>query len=830
MKSDTKLTPMMLQWHSCKQKAGSSLLLFRMGDFYEAFYEDAETLARVTEVTLTQRQSIPMAGIPFHSAEGYIDKLVQAGVCVAIAEQTEDPKTAKGLVKREIVKIVTPGTLVSSSLLSENKNNYFASITQIGSLFGLSFIDVTTSDFKAIEAEGLDKIKNELFALQPAEILASKKFIDRNQSFFDDLKLSFNFLLTAQDEWTFDYQLAYTNLVEHFKVHNLDGFGLKGQNSAINAAGSLLTYLKDGLSLCLSHIRSLSTFNPASYLSIDRTTLKNLELIESSQAGSKKHSLFGVLDNTQTPMGARLLRNWILQPLLDLNQINKRQNAVEALLNNTSKIFDILKYIKDLQRLLMRTETFIASPRDILALKTSLEYIPYLKESLNNVDTSLLNEIKEQLFDLRELTNYLHKALNDEVPTKISDGNIFKTGFNQKLDELRGIGANGKSWLIDYQNKLREETQIKTLKVNFTSAFGYFIEVSKGQAIKMPTSFQRRQTLVNAERFTTPELKEYEEKVLSAEDLRVKLESELFKELCSHITAYSLKIHSIAQAVAHIDTLAALAHTAKYWGYTKPILDNSSELNILAGRHPIIESTLLQQSFTPNDTLLNDKESRLIILTGPNMAGKSTYIRQVALIALMAHMGSFVPAKFAHIGLIDKIFTRIGASDDLTRGQSTFMVEMTETANILNHATTKSLVILDEIGRGTSTYDGISIAWSTAEYLLKDLKPRTLFATHYFELTALEEEHYGAQNFNVIVSEDKEGITFLHKIAKGCAAKSYGIHVAKLAGMPSSVIDRAKMILNDLESTYGKDRQQHNILKKSKSKKDESQMFLFGHV
>jgi DNA mismatch repair protein MutS len=830
MTLDTKLTPMMAQWQSCKEKAGSSLLLFRMGDFYEAFYEDAQILARVAEVTLTQRQSTPMAGIPFHSAEGYIDKLVQAGICVAIAEQIEDPKTAKGLVKRDIVKVVTPGTIVSSSFLSENKNNYFVSLTQIGSLFGLSFIDVTTSDFKAIESDSLDKIKNELFGLQPSEILASKKFIDRHQAFFEDLKLSFNFLLTAQDEWTFDYQLTYTNLVEHFKVHNLDGFGLKGQNSAINAAGSLLTYLKDGLNLCLNHINSLSTFNPSSYLSLDRTTLKNLELIESSQMGSKKHSLLGVLDHTATPMGARLLRSWILQPLQDLNEILKRQEAIEALLNNTAKIFEVLKYIKDIQRLLTRVETSIASPRDVVALRISLEYIPQLKSLFQDIKPPLIDELKKQLHDLKELTFFLKNALYDDVPAKISEGDVFKAGFNAKLDELRDITTNGKSWLMDYQNKLREETQIKTLKVSFTSAFGYFIEVSKGQATKMPSTFQRRQTLVNAERFTTPELKEYEEKVLSAEDLRIKLEMELFKEVSSYIATFSLKIHEIAKSIANIDVLSSLAHVAKYWGYSKPTLDNSYELNILAGRHPIIESTLLQQSFTANDTHLNDQESRLILLTGPNMAGKSTYIRQVALIALMAHMGSFVPAKFAHIGLIDKIFTRIGASDDLSRGQSTFMVEMTETANILHHATTRSLVILDEIGRGTSTYDGISIAWSTAEYLLKELKPRTLFATHYFELTALEDEHFGAQNFNVLVSEDKDGISFLHKIAKGSAAKSYGIHVARLAGMPHNVVERAKVILNELENAYGKDRQNLEPLKKNKQKKDESQMLLFGHV
>ena len=829
MNLDTKLTPMMAQWQSCKDKAGTSLLLFRMGDFYEAFYDDAETLAKVADVTLTQRQSTPMAGIPYHSAEGYIDKLVQAGICVAIAEQIEDPKAAKGLVKREIVRVITPGTLTTSSLLSEKKNNFFASLTQIGSLFGLSFIDLTTSDFRAIESENLEKIKNELFAIQPSEFLVSKKFMDRNKVLFDDLKPSFNFLLTVRDDWTFDHQLNYTTLVEHFKVHNLDGFGLKGQNSAINAAGSLLTYLKEHLSLNINHVKSLSTYNVTSFLSLDRTTLKNLELVESA-AGSRKNSLLEVLDHTVTAMGARLLRAWILQPLQDHKSISSRQEAIEALLNSTSKVFEPLKHVKDLERLMMRIETFIATPRDLLALRISLEHLPHLKTVLKEFQSPLIQELNDKIFELKELAKYLKMAINDDVPVKISDGGVFKTGFNKKLDEFRGIGLDGKSWLINYQNKLREETGIKTLKVSFTSAFGYFIEVSKGQAVKMPPEFQRRQTLVNAERYTTPALKEYEEKVLSAEDLRIKLENELFKELCTHISSCSIHINCIAKAIAEIDCLTALSYVAKYFNYSKPIIDDSPLLNILGGRHPIIEASLLEQSFTPNDTVLNDHDSKLMILTGPNMAGKSTYIRQVALITLMAHMGSFVPAKFAHIGLVDKIFTRIGASDDLSRGQSTFMVEMTETANILNHATGKSLIILDEIGRGTSTYDGISIAWSTAEYLLTYLKSRTLFATHYFELTALEEEHFGAINFNVLVSEDKEGITFLHKISKGSAAKSYGIHVAKLAGMPISVVERAKAILLELESSYGKDRQTLVPGKKNKAKKDESQMLLFSHV
>lgn len=830
MNLDSKVTPMMAQWHSCKESAPGCILLFRMGDFYEAFHEDAEILSTTIDLTLTKRQGIKMAGIPHHTYEQYLEKLVLKGYRVAIAEQVEDPKSAKGLVKREIVRIVTPGTLVSSSQLVEKNNNFFASLIQVGKIYGLALIDLTTGDFKALESEDITDILNETYAIKPSEFLISKKFYDKHLSLFEELRLSFNFLLTTQDEWTFDHQLAYTTLVTHFGTHSLDGFGLKGLNGAINAAGALLTYLQDNLSLSISHIHTITSYSRQGFLALDRTTLKNLELTESLRDGSKNETLLELLDHTKTAMGSRLMRSLILQPLTSIPQINERQEAIEELLLHHDKFFDLFFKIKDLERLMMRVSSSFAQPKDLVALKLSLEVIPLVKKLLELLKAPIFKESLKKLIDLSALTTLLGNALNENAPHRISDGYVFKEGYHLDLDELREISKNGKTWLLAYQNRLRDETGIKTLKVGFTGAFGYYIEVSKGQAEKMPPTFQRRQTLVNCERFISPELKDFEEKVLTAEERIAKLETELFNDLRQQVAKYCDVIFEMAKAIAFIDCLASFSYVSQKWGYTRPIVDDSSLLHIVEGRHPVIESSHLRTLFTPNDTLLDDRDNRLILITGPNMAGKSTYIRQVALIALMAHMGCFVPAKFAHIGLIDKIFTRIGASDDLSRGQSTFMVEMSETANILNHATSRSLVILDEIGRGTSTYDGIAIAWSTAEYLLTQngKQAKTLFATHYFELTALQDQIKGAINYNVLVAETAQGITFLHKIAKGSTDKSYGLHVAKLAGMPSSVIERAQSILLDLEEGLsGKDKQNTINARKAKLTKNESQMVLF---
>jgi DNA mismatch repair protein MutS len=780
-------SPMMAQWQACKQSAGDAILFFRLGDFYEAFYEDAVLAARELDLTLTKRQEVPMSGVPFHTCEAYIDRLVAKGYRVAIAEQVEDPKQVKGLVKREVVRIVTPGTVVNSSLLKEKSNNFIASIHQVNSSFGLALLDLTTADFRAMEFESLKELNDELARIRPSELLLSEKF-KKNQGF----SLSDASTLTAKEEWYFDHEHATETLVRHFKVHNLDGFGLKGMVAAINAAGALLNYVHEELNLSISHITTLLKEQSGSYMAMDRATQRHLELPD----------LLNLLDQTVTPMGGRLLKEWLYHPLLATSEIKRRQEAIASFLTYPM-IPDLLKalsQVRDLERLIMRIETGFASPRDLVGLRHSLEQVPHVKFHLNSLLCPLLRECTVELKEISPLVNKISSALVETPPLRLSDGPVFKAGYYSKLDELRALLTDSHTWIASYQGQLREETGIKNLKVGYTKAFGYYIEVSRGQAIKMPDNFQRRQTLVNAERFITPLLKEYEEKVLNAEEKIASIEQELFHILRTEVASQSPMIRAIARALAKADVLLSLALVAKQHQYTRPEVDTSDRFRVIAGRHPVIEAALAPEPFIPNDLLLDDKQ-RLHLITGPNMAGKSTFIRQAALIAILAQIGSYVPAKEAQIGIIDKLFTRIGASDDLSRGQSTFMVEMAETANILHNATEKSLVILDEIGRGTSTYDGISIAWSVAEYLLtfKPKRAKTLFATHYWELTELEKEIEGAANYNVAVQETEAGIVFLHKILPGSANKSYGIHVARLAGLPLPVLKRAEKILQKLE-------------------------------
>ena len=800
------VSPMMAQWHACKQVAVDAVLFFRMGDFYEAFYDDACLLAKELDLTLTKRHDVPMSGMPHHTADGYIDKLVQKGYRVAIAEQTEDPKLTKGLVKREVVRIVTPGSVISSSVLSEKSNNFFASVNRVGSLYGLSFIDLSTSEFYVIELESELELLNEICRISPSEVLTSKKFLEKHADFFNDIKKIEDCLITEIQDWHFDIQVTYNFLVSHFKVHNLDGFGLRGLVPGINAAGALLQHLNESLCLPIDHINQIVTFNTSEFMTLDRITERNLELTASLMNGGRKNSLLSILDNTETPMGARLLRQLIKKPLLSVEQIEKRQDAIQAFLDNPSLmelLGNLLTHVRDLERLMMKVCSGYASPRDLIALKSSFEPIFGIKTLLSNqCQTSvLINQERENLNHLPDMTGLIAKALVDEPPARISDGGSFRTGFHEELDELLLLSQDSKSWIATYQMRLREETGIKTLKVGFTRMFGYYIEVSKGQTARMPESFQRRQTLVNGERYITPELKNFESRILTAEERILKIEQDLFNSLRQEVAVYAPKVQQIAKSLALIDCLYGLAKTANLNNYSRPIVDESSFLQIIEGRHPVIEISGIAQKFVPNDTLLGDENNRLLMITGPNMAGKSTYIRQVALIAIMAQIGSFIPAKSAHIGIIDKVFTRIGANDDLSRGQSTFMVEMTETANILNNATSKSLVILDEIGRGTSTYDGISIAWSVAEYLLtaENKLAKTLFATHYFELTKMEEKIQGAVNYHVAVNECNDQIIFLHKIVRGGTDKSYGIHVGRLAGLPLPLIQRAKEILVHLE-------------------------------
>jgi DNA mismatch repair protein MutS len=792
MTTTQQLSPMMAQWHACKNASPGTILFFRLGDFYETFYDDAVLMAKELNLTLTKRQDVPMSGVPFHASENYIDRLVAKGYRVAIAEQIEDPKLVKGLVKREIVRIITPGTVVNSSLLSEKRNNYLAALTQVNNYFGLCVLDLTTADFRAMEFDQVKNLGDELARLRPSELLISEK-----------CKKNYPFLLgeipsvCSKEDWYFDHKTCTDILLKQFQLHSLDGFGLKGMIAAINAAGALLNYVLHDLSLKVDHVKILQKEESGTFMAIDRATQRHLELTEPLHEGQDKHTLLHLLDKTATPMGGRLLKEWLVHPLLSVSEITERQHAIAALIAYKERyaLSSTLEQIRDLERLIMRIETGFASPRDLLGLQLSLEEIPNVNTHLEKIGSF------EKLEELPDITLKIKNAIVESPPLRVSDGGIFKEGFDATLDELRVYTTDSRSWIANYQVQLREETGIKTLKVSFTRAFGYYIEVSRGQSGNIPAHFERRQTLVNAERFVTPELKDYEHKVLTAEEKISQIEEKLFHTLRLEITDAAAIIRTLARQIAKLDALLSLALVAKQYNYVRPIIDESSIFAVKDGRHPVIEASIFPDPFIPNDIHLDQEKNRLMMITGPNMAGKSTFIRQAALIAILAQIGSYVPAKHAHIGIIDKVFSRIGASDDLARGQSTFMVEMAETANILNNATNKSLVILDEIGRGTSTYDGVSIAWAVAEYLLtqEGKSAKTLFATHYLELTEMEKHIPGAVNYNVAIQETESGIVFLHKIVEGCADKSYGIHVARLAGLPSIVLKRAQEILHKLE-------------------------------
>ena len=757
------MTPMMRQWTSCKEKAGEALLLFRLGDFYEAFYDDADRLATALEITLTKRQDIPMAGIPVQTLDNYLEKLVAKGHVVAIAEQMGDPKETKGIVGREIVRTVSPATIIGSSIVPEKSHNFFASISKDG----LAFVDHSTGAAIAIESGNRSELLDELIRRAPRELLVSKSFYKHNEDLLSPLKMR----IEVCDDYRFDEKSCYDFLTRHFKVHSL---------TVAAPVGALLSHLSETLSLDISHIMAIQKDSLSSYMSIDQATLSHLEL---------DTGLLPIIDKTLTPMGGRLLKSWLFHPLLSVQRITKRQDAVAELIEKGYVFEELLKPVRDLERLMMRISSGSASPRDLASLATSLEPVPALIEKVRAL--SAAGSLLKGLHDPSAIAAKIRTVLNPEPPARLSDGGVIRSSFSPELKELRELKTNSHDWMARYQTELKERYDIKTLKVGYNRAFGYFIEVSRLQSDRMPDTFTRRQTLVNNERFISPELKEFESKILGAEERIAAIESQLFHALRVEIAGHADTILSIGKAIAQLDALLSLSKIAKAGQMVRPLVDESDELNISEGRHPVVEHHLSSGSFIPNDTHTH----RLMLITGPNMAGKSTYIRQVALIVLLAQMGSFVPAKSAHIGIVDKLFSRIGASDDLARGQSTFMVEMTETANILNNATERSLVILDEIGRGTSTYDGISIAWSVAEYLLKEKRAKTLFATHYFELTDLP----GAVNYNVSVEESESGILFLRKIVPGAADKSYGIHVARLAGLPSVVLKRAYEILATLE-------------------------------
>jgi DNA mismatch repair protein MutS len=834
-----KISPMMLQWRTCKKAAGDALLLFRMGDFYEAFYEDATMLSKEAEVTLTCRQGIPMSGIPWHTSEGYVEKLISKGLRVAIAEQTEDPKLAKGIVKREVVRVLTPGTLTSPGLLSDKSNNFFATVTYAEGKFGLAFLDISTAEFRAVEFEREQDLLNDLFRIRPAEALVSKRFQEKFSALLEDMQKSAPFLLNIEDDWRFGLDVTQEKLISHFKVHTLDGFGLKDLPAATIAAGAMLSYIQENLCLAVDQITELSTYNASDFMTLDRTTQRNLELTEPLNGMSGRHTLLATLDSTLTPMGGRLLKQWLKQPLLSVSSIQLRQKAVKIFVSEPMQLERLrlfLESVKDLERLAMRVSSTNASPRDLVALKNSLEPIPQIKSLIAALssESALLLAEGDKLKALPELTQLISQALVDAPPFRVNEGAIFRPGYSKELDELREICHDSKAWIARYQATLREESGIKTLKVGYTRMFGYFIEISKGQAGNAPENFQRRQTLVNGERFITPELKEYESKVLTAEEKIIALESTLFGELRQAVAQHAPDIVRTAQSLAVIDAIQSFAHLARQRSYSCPDIHEGYDLHIDGGKHPVIEALNIGEPFVANDVSLNEESRRLLLITGPNMAGKSTYIRQTALLVIMAQIGSFIPAKMASIGIIDKVFTRIGASDDLSRGQSTFMVEMTETANILNNATSRSLVLLDEIGRGTSTYDGISIAWAVAEHLLttEGKMAKTLFATHYWELTKLEDKIPGAINYTVAVHESADNIVFLRKIIRGGTDKSYGIHVGRLAGLPPIVVSRATEILHHLEENSNRKKAFEPPKKKKEPKvkrpSQELQLTFFG--
>jgi DNA mismatch repair protein MutS len=791
--SGSELTPMMAQYQAIRRSLPADIiLLYRLGDFYEMFFEDAKTAAPILNVALTKRHLVPMCGIPWHAAESYIARLLKAGKRVAIAEQTSDPKPGK-LVEREISRILTAGSIDDLNLLDNQRPNYLAAVYQHGKKFGLACIDHSTGEFTVAEYPDRAQLEDELNRLTPSELLIP-----------EDQTAAFGALANAlaYDGYTFLPGQAQPLLLDHFGVQSLDGFGCSGLLSAIGAAGAAIHYLIHQLRRNCSHLRSMRVRESLDVMLIDAASQRNLDLIEARSG--REHTLLGVMDRTHTPMGARLLREWILHPSRDLALLVQRQDFIAALIAEPfllSKFRDAMRGIRDIERTTSRLAQGAGNARDLQSLSISLEQIPALKEDLEALQLAASQKqlICEQLHDFTELSQMFSQALAEEPPAALKDGSIIRDGFSPELDELRSISRDGKGFIARLQESERARTGIDSLKIKFNNVFGYFIEITSSQLAKVPDDYTRKQTLANAERYITPALKEMESKVLGSEERSKQLEYELFLQLRSHISTHLDALQQTAVAIATLDVLCSLAETAQRFRHVRPQLEQSRHLHIVNGRHPVLEQTLVGETFVPNDTAIDPSDSLLHIITGPNMAGKSTYIRQVALITLMAQIGAFVPAESATIGIVDRIFCRVGASDDISRGQSTFMVEMNETALILNNATDLSLVILDEIGRGTATFDGLSIAWAVAEHLHDLTRCRTLFATHYHELTDLTSTREAVANFNVAVREWNDEIIFLRKILPGSADKSYGIQVARLAGLPQPVIDRAKAILSHLE-------------------------------
>ncbi|MFQ7575592.1 MAG: DNA mismatch repair protein MutS [Lachnospira sp.] len=802
-----EFSPMMQHYLNTKKEYADCILFYRLGDFYEMFFDDAIEVSKELELTLTgkdcgQPERAPMCGIPYHAAEGYINKLVSNGHKVAICEQVEDPKAAKGIVKREVIKVVTPGTNLNSQALDETKNNYLCSIYYQGDVIGFSVADFTTGDFFVTQLKTESELIDEINKFVPSEIITNEYFsmsgIDLT---FINEKLGIT--MSELDNWYFDDDTCKAKLLNHFKLNSLDGLGVTDYPTGLIASGALLTYLYETQKSEMSHIITLSPYTTGKYMIIDSSSRRNLELVETLREKQKKGSLIWVLDKTKTAMGARMLRMFVEQPLINKDEITARQDMIEELNSKTIDREELREYLNpvyDLERLMTRISCKTANPRDLIAFKNSLEMLPHIKNIIKNFESLSFRDCYDKLDDLQDIYNLISASIEDEPPITVRDGGIIKNGFSKEADELRDAKTKGKEWLAQLEERERENTGIKNLKVKYNKVFGYYLEVTNSFKSLVPKEWTRKQTLTNAERYTTDELKHLEDVILGAEDKLNTLEYDLFCQVRDEISNQVIRIQATAKAVAMIDVFTSLSLVSQQNNYVRPKINEKGVIDIKNGRHPVVEKMISNDMFVANDTYLDNAAKRVSIITGPNMAGKSTYMRQTALIVLMAQIGSFVPASSANIGIVDRIFTRVGASDDLASGQSTFMVEMTEVANILRNATVKSLIILDEIGRGTSTFDGLSIAWAVVEHIAntKLLGAKTLFATHYHELTELEGSLNGVNNYCIAVKENGDDIVFLRKIVKGGADKSYGIQVAKLAGVPDAVIERAKELVAEL--------------------------------
>ncbi len=798
---------MMQQYMETKNQYKDCILFYRLGDFYEMFFDDAITASRELEITLTGKncgleERAPMCGVPYHATETYMNKLVAKGYKVAICEQVEDPKMAKGIVKREVIRIVTPGTNLNTQALDETKNNYLMSIVYIGDNIGLSIADVSTGDYYVTEVESGRVLIDEINKFAPSEIICNDSFFMSGIE-IDDLVQKMNIAVSSLESWYFDEDLCTRALFNHFGTKSIEGLGLRDYPTGTIASGALLQYLIETQKNSLAHITRLVPYSTGKFMIIDSSSRRNLELVETMREKQKRGSLLWVLDKTKTAMGARRLRNVIELPLIEKEAIVARQDAVSNLKDNAiirEELREYLNPVYDFERIMSKITCKSVNPRDLIALRNSLEMLPHIKTLLSDFDNGLLNEINERMDDLSDIYSLINNAIDEESPITIREGGLIRDGFHEEVDRLRSAKTEGKNWLMEFEMQEKERTGIKNLRVKFNKVFGYTIEVTNSYANLVPEEYMRKQTLANMERYTTPKLKELEDIILGAEDKLYILEYDLFCEIREKIAGEVVRIQNTAKAIADLDVFCSLALVAEQNNYVRPKINEKGVIDVKAGRHPVVEKMIPNDMFVSNDIVLDNTSNRVSIITGPNMAGKSTYMRQTALIVLMAQIGSFVPATSANIGIVDRIFTRVGASDDLASGQSTFMVEMTEVANILRNATSNSLLILDEIGRGTSTFDGLSIAWAVVEHIsnTKLLGAKTLFATHYHELTELEGTLNGVNNYCIAVKEQGDDIVFLRKIIKGGADKSYGIQVAKLAGVPDSVIARAKELVEEL--------------------------------